>query len=65
MDQTEAMVELSKLMSKMGEKGATREEIQNVISFFEATLNTTLACDSIYEFDILRIYRDKYFKEES
>ena len=55
------IVELSKLVNKMAERGATQIEILNVGEFFKAVMTTTMECDDIYEFDLLRKYRDKYY----
>ena len=56
------IIELSKLVNNMTERGATQIEILNVGEFFKAVMTTTMIGDDIYEFDLLRKYRDKYSK---
>jgi hypothetical protein len=62
MDMVKSIIELSKLMSVMAEKGATEQELKNVVEFFKAAIETTLAVDNIYEFSVLNEYREKYCK---
>ena len=62
MNQTKAMEDLSKLLVNMSANGATREELHNVIEFLKAAIDTELSCDSIYEFELLKEYHDKYAK---
>ena len=60
MDRTKAMEEMSELLVNMSSNGATKEELYNVIDFSKAAIDTELSCDSIYEFELLKGYRDKY-----
>ena len=57
------IIELSKLMCDMSERGATSEELSNVVEFFGAAINTELACDHIYGFKLLDEYHNKYSKK--
>lgn len=54
------IIELSKLVCVMQERGATTIELLNVGEFFKAVMTTKMECDDIYEFDILTEYHKKY-----
>ena len=56
------IVELSKLVCVMNEKGATKTELLNVGEFFKAVMTTIMECDDIYEFELLKEYKNKYLK---
>ena len=59
------IIELSKLVCKMTEKEAPTIELLNVGEFFKAVMSTKMECDDIYEFKLLREYRNKYYDERA
>ena len=60
MERIKFIVELSELIIVMSRRGATEEELSNVVEFFKVTIETELECDTIYEFKLLKEYRKKY-----
>ena len=55
---------LSKLIIEMSIKGATEEELLNVVEFSKVVIKDQLEeGQDIFEFELLNEYRNKYLKE--
>lgn len=62
MDKMKYMVELSKLIIEMYNKGATEYELLNVVEFIKMAIDDRLEeGNDIFEFELLNEYRNKYW----
>lgn len=63
MDKEMKLDVLSKLISEMSIKGATEEELLNVVEFSKVVIKDQLEEGlDIFEFELLNEYRNKYLK---
>ena len=61
MDKMKYIVELSKLIIEMHNKGATEDELSNVVEFIKVAIDDQLEeGNDIFEFELLNEYRNKY-----
>ncbi len=62
MDKMKYIVELSKLIIEMYNKGATEDELSNVVEFIKVAIDDQLEeGNDIFEFELLNEYRNKYW----
>lgn len=62
MEEMKYVVELSKLIIEMYNKGATEYELLNVVEFIKVAVNNQLEeGQDIFEFELLNEYRNKYW----
>ena len=62
MDKMKYIVELSKLIIEMYNKGATEDELSNVVEFIKVAIDNQLEeGNDIFEFELLNEYRNKYW----
>lgn len=62
MDKMKYIVELSKLIIEMYNKGATEDELSNVVEFIKVAIDNQLEeGQDIFEFELLNEYRNKYW----
>lgn len=62
MDKINYIIVLSKLMIEMNNKGATEDELSNVVEFIKVAIDDQLEeGNDIFEFELLNEYRNKYW----
>lgn len=62
MDKINYIIVLSKLIIEMNNKGATEDELLNVVEFIKVAIDDQLEeGQDIFDFELLNEYRNKYW----